>query len=73
VISVFKNHKIIIKNYFKVPPQGFYIILRFCIQKTPVSLHDTLHDTKTKFVGHIDNALLNIAIYNFCAESPLPW
>jgi hypothetical protein len=33
----------------------------------------TLHDTKTKFIGHIDNAFLNIAMCHFCAESLLPW
>jgi hypothetical protein len=37
VISVFKSHKTIIKNYFKVAPYGFCIILHFCIQKSHVS------------------------------------
>jgi hypothetical protein len=70
VISVFKSHKIIIKIYFS-GSKGFLHYTTLLYPEN--SCFFTLHDTKAKFIGHIDNALLNIAIYYFCAESPLPW
>ena len=67
---MFKNHEIIIKTILRWLPKVFAL---YCTIVSRNACFFTLHNMKTKFIGHIDNALLNIAMCYFCAESLLPW
>ena len=67
---MFKNHEIIIKTILRWLPKVFVAL--YCTKYPENACFFTLHNMKTKFIGHIDNAVLNIAMCYFCAESPLP-